>query len=274
MANYNNVNRVLIGTGTQSASPVTSLPNIQKGDMLFIRENGAVVTTVAGANAIPRFERVSIAAGIAPGLAIISSPIQGNTVSKYLGQSYVAPQVQIAYIGYNGTTGSLTAVLNTEYKLRIKIKDDQRVQGQRSTLYDLPAYINVGGQQTAAYQIACYYSQMEYGTNFLKDKVLIERVSDGTFTALTNNATVVNGSTTVISTAHGLAVGAVVRIGGTASTNGEYVVAAVIDANTFTLDVPYLGTSGTVLAANIGSVANPVNWGFKLTGLKIGRAHV
>lgn len=99
------------------------------------------------------------------------------------------------------------------------------------------------------------------------DKVLLERVSNGTFTAFGANATVVNGAKLVTSTAHGRAVGDIVRIGGTGATVGVYIVASVIDANNFTLDSPYKGTSGTVLAANIGTMTVVTSWGFKLTSL-------
>lgn len=266
MSNYNYVNRVLIGDGTQSGA-VTSLPGIQKGDLLLLKEDGTVITTNAAAAALPKFEKVTIAAGVGAGLAILSSPIQGNTVSKYEGQLYVAPQEQIAYVGFNGTTGSLEATLNVEYRLRIHLKDSHRVQGQRPTLADFPAYVNTGGQKEAAAQIACYYSQKDYGTNFLGDKVQLERVSNGTFAALTNNATVVKGSKTVTSTAHGRAVGDVVRIGGTGATVPVYVIESVESANAFTLDVPYVGASATVLAANIGAITTPTSWGFKLTGI-------
>jgi len=57
MSNYNNVNRVLITGSTNSGA--TSLPGIQKGDLLFLDEKGNVITSaVGGSEDLARFERV------------------------------------------------------------------------------------------------------------------------------------------------------------------------------------------------------------------------
>lgn len=268
MSNYNNVNRVLIGDGTNSGA--TALPGIQKGDLYLLNEAGAIVATNAAAAALPRFEKVVVAAGIGPGIAILSSPIQGNTVSAYEGKAYRAPAEQVAYIGYDGATAGtgISISASTEYRLRIQVLDDHRFNGQRQTFSD---YHYVGGASASAAEaldvIACYYAQRDYVDAYMNDKVLLERVTDGTFTALSNNADVVNNSKTVVSTAHGRAVGDYLRIGGTGDTFPIYKVAAVIDPNTLELDVPYLGATATVLAANIGVMTAQTEYGFKLTGL-------
>ncbi len=268
MSNYNNVNRVLIGDGTNSGA--TSLPGIQKGDLYLLNEAGAIITTNAAAAALPKFEKVVVAAGIGPGIAILSSPIQGNTVSAYEGKGYRAPAEQVAYVGYNGTPGTgISISASTEYRLRIQVLDDHRFNGQRQTFSD---YHYVGGasasEQDAIDTIACYYAQTDYGHAYMNDKVRLLRVSDGTFTALSNDAAVVQGSKIVVSTAHGIAApGGYVRIGGTGFDAPIYKVAEVVDANTINLDVPFLGDSGTVLAANVGVMSAQTEYGFKLTGL-------
>ena len=269
MSNYNNVNRVLIGDGTNSGA--TTLPGIQKGDLLVLDEKGAVVATNAAAAALPRHERIVIAAGIGPGIAILSSPIQGNTVSAYEGIGYRAPAEQVAYLGYNGVDAGtgLTVNASTEYRLRMHVEDDLRVQGQRQTFSDIQY---VGGTSATAEDcidtIACFYGQEEYGVNFIGDKIKLERVSDGTFTALAADAVVTKGSKTVTSTGHGAVVGDYLRIGGTGATFPIYKIAEVVDANTVTLDVEYLDATATVLAANIGVMTVQTEYGFKLTGLK------
>lgn len=270
MSNYNYVNRVLIGDGTNSGA-ITSIAGIQKGDLFLLRENGTVVATNAAAAAIPRFERVCIASGIGPGIAILSSPIQGNYVSKYEGQSYVAPSQLTVVIGYNGnaTTG-ISISGDTEYRLRVILKDSVRPNGQRMTLWDAN-YISPSAGATPASAVSSImkmFYQKDQGHNFIGDKVVLERTSNGVFTALTNNASVIQNSEVVASTAHGLSAGDAVRIGGTTYLAPTYIVASVIDANTFTLDIPYKGATATILAANIGELASPTEWGFKLTGLE------
>jgi hypothetical protein len=103
--------------------------------------------------------------------------------------------------------------------------------------------------------------------DLVKKPLFVEMVTNGTFTALTNNATVVKDVTTVTSTAHGLSVGSLVRIGGTGATNPVYRVVTVPTANTFTIHMPYQGASGTVLAANIGAMTVVTAYGIKQTGL-------
>lgn len=268
MSNYNQVNRVLIGDGTNSGV-ITTLPSIQKGDLVVLSSAGLPITTNAAAAALSPSDTITIASGIASGYAILSSPIQGKSVSTYEGKAYRAPLEQVSYVGYNGTVGSgLTISASTEYRLRISIKEDQPVVGQRLTLQD---FNYDGGTNASAEEavdkIACYYIQKDYGHNELEDKIKLERVSDGTFTALTNNATVIKGSVTVTSTAHGASVGDYLRIGGVTDAFAIYKVKTVVDANTVTLDVPYGGDTATVLAANIGIMSAQTEFGFKLTGL-------
>jgi len=268
MSNYNNVNRVLVGDGLNSGA-ITALPLIKKGDLIVLNEKGNVVATNADALALPKFEKLKIALGVADGKAILSSPIQGNTVSAYNGVAFRAPAEQVDYVGYNGTANTgISITASTDYRLRIVIEDDVRIHGQRTTLQD---YVYVGESGSTASDvvdyIACLYGQKEYGQSFFQDKVIVDRISDGTFAALAADATVTKGSKVVTSTGHGLAVGAYVRIGGATFGFGIYKVAEVVDANTFKLDIGYLGASEVVAAANVGGVTGATEFGFKLTGM-------
>lgn len=270
MSSYNNVNRVLIGDGTNSGT-ITSIAGIQKGDLFLLNEAGVPVTTNAAAAALPRHERVTIAAGIGNGIAILSSPIQGHTVSKYEGQSYVAPSERVVILGYNGTAStSISVTAGTEYRLRILIKDSHRFNGQRSTLGDVNYLAPTGGTLAeAAAAIAKLYDETDYGHNYLSDKVKLERVSNGTRTVFPNTADVVNGSKTVSLTAHALTVGTPIRLDVAAhsASSPVYVIEEVIDANTFKIDVAYKGATGTIALANSGSMTAVTEWGFKLTGI-------
>ena len=267
MSNYNNVNRVLVGDGVNSGA-IAALPLIKKGDLIVLDEKGNVVSTNVGAALLPKFEKIKIALGIADGKAILSSPIQGNTVSAFEGVAFRAPAEQVTYIGYNGTVSTgLNIAASTEYRLRILVEDDVKVHGQRQTIQDYN-YVGTSGStiSDAVDAIACLYAQKDYTDAYFQDKVLVERISDGTFTALAADATVVKGSKTVTSTAHGLAAGSYIRIGAATFDGTIYKVKAVT-ANTITLDVPYLGASGVIAAASVGGVAGGTEFGFKLTGL-------
>lgn len=279
MSNYNNVNRVLIGDGA-NVGAITHISGIQKGDLFLVNELNEIIPDVATASALAKFEKVYIASGIDSGIAVLSSPIQGNTASKYEGKNFIAPSEQVTIEGFNGTAGTgISIVADTEYRLRVLIKDSHRVQGQRSTTSDVNIPAGVSDDAASiAFKCACIYSQTDYGHGYMADKVKLERVSDGTFAALSNNAAVINGSKTVVSTAHGLGTAGatgVIRIGGTGAQVPVYGF-TVVDANTLELDTAYVGETATVLAANVGGLTTVTEWGFKLTGIpqssKINRA--
>jgi hypothetical protein len=270
MANLNLVNRVLIGDGTNTGG-VTSLPQMQAGDLFLVDEAGNVITTTAAAVALSKFSKVRVASGIGSGEVILSSPIQGNYVSTFQGKAYTAPVQQVTYVGYNpiALSGSIGADASSDYRLRVLIKDTNWVSGMRQTMSDYHYVSGATGnsQAAAAASVLCQYLQKDYGVNYMYNKVLVERVSDGSQTALAANAAVINGSKTVTIVAHTLSVGNTIRLAGV-----TYVVAAVVSANVITLDYPYSGatgtiTAGTTVATQAGLVATPVNWGFKITGI-------
>lgn len=270
---YKGTTRVLIGDGTTTG---TSLPGIKKGDLLFLKENGTVITTNAAAAALPKFEKITIACGIADGVAILSSPIQGNTVSKYEGKNYSAPTEQVAYLGFNGTAGTGIATdVNTEYRLRVLLLDTYRFNGQRQTISDVNYTASATDTEyDVITKLVNLYVSKDYGHNYFEGKVKIEKVSDGTFAASEQTLTVVKGSTKAVfgssdpehDTNVDFAVGDLIRIGGTGATVPVYKIVAKDGAN-ITLDTPYQGISETVAAASVGYLATPTEYGIKLTGI-------
>lgn len=267
MSNYNYVNRVQIGDGSNSGT-ITAYPQIQKGDLIILNEAGIPVTTKADAAALPKYEKITIVVGTGPGRGIPSSPIQGNTVSAYEGVDFRAPAEQVVYLGYNAVDAGTGLVIDasTEYRLRISINEDLPAIGQRQTLGD---FHYAGGASatvtTAIDAIACSYAQKEYGVNYMGDKVMLERVSDGTQTTAPT-ASVVTGSPIVTSTSHGASVGIYVRFTGPTDEYPIYKVKRVIDANTLELDVPYLGATNST--EPMSRMSAQTEFGFKLTGIK------
>ena len=270
MSNYNNVNRVLIGDGA-NVGAITKVAGIQAGDLFILNEAGDIVATNAAAVALPKHERIQIAAGYAAGLAILSSPIQGNTTSKYEGKAYAAPSERVVVLGYNGTGSTgISVSAGEDYRLRVAIKDTNRPNGQRTTLAADVVYTAETGATAAsvATGIACLYYQKDFGTNYAEGKVKLERVSNGTRTVFPNTAAVELGSDTVTITAHILTVGTPIRLDVAAHgvNSPVYIITEVIDVNTIKIDAPYQGATGTIALANSGSLATVTEWGFKLTG--------
>lgn len=273
MSNYNYVNRVLIGDGANSGT-ITSLPGIQKGDLVFLDESGNVISTNAASAALAKFEQVVIAAGIGPGKVILSSPIQGNHVSAYEGKAYRAPAEKVVYIGYDGSTAGtgLSVSASTEYRLRIHILDDHRFNGQRQTFMD---YNYVGGasasEEDAVTEIICYFDQDDYVDGYMQDKVKLEAITDGTPTFYTGaeDPTFTKGSKTVTFASNvTIADGSWIRVRGV-----DYRVETGVTAGTeITLYHEYKGDSETidvsVETTAVGTLASITEYGFKITALK------
>lgn len=264
MSNYNKVNRVLIGDGTASAA--VNLAGITAGELLIVDESGVLVTTNADALLIPKHKKVFIAAGIGNGIAILSSPIQGNTVSAYEGGEYAAPVQKSVIVGYNGVAGTGISYSTTsgEYRLRVNILDDHRTNGMRQTFSD---YNATGASAEECFKkILCISDQEDYDQSAMKDYVTIEGVSDGTGTVLPKLA-VVKGSTAVKSVAHGLIVGDYVRVGGATTDFPVYPVKTIIDADNVALAVSYKGETNPDIAGSKVE-AGASEFGFVITGIE------
>jgi hypothetical protein len=258
------VNRVLV-TNAEAANTGTSLNTIVNGDILVLNRGFSNLTGTPTISSAADNDVIHIAQGIGTGKAIVSLPIQLKNVTKVIRTAYSAPAEQVIHIGFNGTSGSLqAAVNNTEYRLCVLYKDDQRIMANRDTrgLY----YFTSDATATLAEIASALVRKVNADKYAYVSAVLL---TNGTFTALTNTAAVVKGSKTVTSTAHGLVAGDLVRIGGTTATSPVYLVKSVTDANNFVLDSVYEGASGTILAANIGKMTVVTSYGIQLTGESI-----
>ena len=267
MSNTNRVNRVFIGSGENKATG--ALPDVSVGDLFIHDEKNNLIDTVAKAENLSARETISISTAGGKKGNVLQYRITGALTKAYEGQSFVAPQ-QLQYIVADPAVDGLPVSDGKEYRLRVFIKDDQRVQGQRSTLADanFPAQTNVTQETVAAY-IFCMWQQEDYGTNYMKDKVVVERISNGSFTALSNPCTVVKGSKKVTSTGHGVSVGSKVYLRLTETgpgPNQPVYVATAVDANSFELDHPYVAESSSTVTGL--SATDSTKWGFKIRGLE------
>lgn len=277
---HTHVSKVLIGDGANSGT-ITSLAQIQKGDLFLIAEDGTIVANETAAAALPKFSKVRIALGLDAGEPLLSAPIQGNLVSKYEGQAYTAPQEKVVYVGYNGSTGSIDTVSGEEYRLRIRILDDLKVHGQQPTLGDFYGKSNAGTQAEIAKKIVCMAYQKDYDTNFINRYVKIERIASGAGIAVGTSAddhTFIKGSKVVSVTdvddntgGDAYEVGDYIRVG-TSATDPVYEIVAIDDtANTLTLDTAFQGDTVTLADTAVQRIDSAAlgNFGFKITGRPI-----
>jgi hypothetical protein len=265
MTYLNRVNRVLVAN-SGAANTGTTRATIANSDILIF--NRTMGTALTGGSHTPTSaegnDRIFIAQGLGGGNLIMgdSNGIQAKGITKVTAAAYLAPTNQITNIGPIAAPTN-----NTGYRLRIRFLDDQRPAADaRPTVRDF--YYQTDSSATAI-EVAANMVRKVNGDSFLSGKITATLITDGTFTALTNNATVEYNNKSVTSTAHGLAVGDLVRIGGTGATSPVYKVASITSANVFVLDTPYQGTSGTVLAANIGKITASTTASIQLTGRDI-----
>jgi hypothetical protein len=258
------VTQVLVAN-VGTANTGTTLPTIANSDILIFKEG--TQTALTGTPGTTGIDKIYIAQGLGnTGAAQIGTPlgIKVKNITKMTAAAYVAPTPQVIAIGYAGTgTANITAPTNdTSYELTIVFKDDQRFSADARQMRRT-YYAQTDASATTQELINNFVTQINNDL-YMRDKIIATSLTNGTFTALTNNATVTALSPTVTSTAHGLVAGDLVRIGGTGSTAAVYQVKSAPDANTIILTSPYQGTSTTILAANIGKMT-----AVTLTGIRL-----
>lgn len=187
--------------------------------------------------------------------------------------AYAAPVRQVTSIGYNQTAGTLNLVFtaaSSTNTLTFGISVRETTPGNQPFPIQ-EGYAMVNSTTADAYSVvAAIVSQLNGDFDYQRTQpdrfVKAEILSNGAKTNLTNNTTVVNLGFSVSSTAHGLAVGALLEL-----RDVVYKVATVVDANTFLLDRPYQGVSETIVAganaAGIAYTSGTTLLGIRFTGL-------
>ncbi len=248
----------------QANDPSATTTYLADGEVLVLKDDDTPLTagqTYSDTKSIRIVQR----SGAASNPLIMGARIPGNRVTAFSGKSYVAPQEQISYIGYNTSSGTVDATGTSDYKLRIQFKHNKDMWSEQiqQRFY---AYTPVSST-TAADIIQSFAQQITNDVDVTEIKA--ERVSDGTFTVLggASTLTVTNGSTTATASAagHNLVANDYVRIGGASSAFAIYKVASV-SGTTIVLDQAYQGTSAVVANANVGEMSVQVNYGLRLTG--------
>lgn len=270
MITQNSVMNLLIGkniarqaTTMVDASSGTYLAD---GEIVVVDPSGTILDTTTVVNKPSIFLVQGQGTSKPP---IWSDEIFKSGVSSFTGKAYTAGTVQIDYIGYNAVTnaGSIEVINDNDYTIE---------------LFDLDSSIfgTLGTSKFGFYTSDSSATQQEIAVNLTESlftntrdlvfpAVTIEMVADAsaTYTAVSANLTVVNGSKTITtSNTTGITVGSLIRIGSSADTSPVYEVDAVVTNTSFTINYPYQGTSGTVLAANAGVLTNVTGLGIRITG--------
>jgi len=209
------------------------------------------------------------------GIPLVTDTIDKTTIKFAKATLYTASQEQITTIGYNGTSGSLQAINDNKYHVRISLR--QGLTSNHGGLYLKHGYYTSDATAT----------EFEVAKNLLLDlsnEFSKEADRPVIATMLCNNAgaalgvgpstlSVNYGSRYILAsdTTHTLVAGDVVRIGGTATTTPVYVVKSVSGA-TIELESRYLGASATGVAGEVitAALAAAASFGIVLTGAAAG----
>ena len=203
-------------------------------------------------------------------------------IIAYSGACYQDATEQISYIGYNGTTGSITLNNNSFYEIKLEHVPNAFAYGKRPANYKYGTYQSDASatQQEIANGITASLVQNFKPNRTIDWRVYAEVVTSATRTAAGSAGTLTftKWSKTVVASAttatDALAVGDYISIA-TATTNGVYKITAIdIATGNLTLSIAYNGNtiSGVVSTGNIAVTAANANsatrWGIKITGIK------
>ena len=302
MLGQKNITHIIVGKDDAPVAATETRADMIAGQIGVFKVGSA--TAIDGDTDLVAGDRFKIVYKDVDGNLVESPLIDYDNIVSKSAVPYAADTEQKTYIGYNGTTGSITVTNSDEYYIHLDRKDGSKTWGEH-TLYKL----------LAAYRSDASATQTEIAdalvVNAVKNLAVektrsgravnqVGRISSATVTAtndFTGDTTVVKGSSVIsIAEASGandagvygtgsddLAVGDYVRIGavgaGTALTSGVYKVIALGGAKTSsilaTLDRPVLEASGTYAAATHDIEVIPSasaiagNWGLMVESLPV-----
>lgn len=190
-------------------------------------------------------------------------------------RTYQAPQEQIYFIGYNGTSNSLDVSQANEFILTIAYDHDDMMWSEQKLRNSYDYYSTAPTQQGLAASMA---SQINYKENLgalngTGRMVRAEIMSNGTTTAFTGAATrlrLTQDSTSVIFTdnSNAAAAGQALADGTLVNLNGAtYVVTGAGTTAGFTLNMPFQGASSNVVyGTTYGVLSSVTSFGIKISG--------
>ncbi len=213
------------------------------------------------------------------GTTLIHSPLigKGDILGYELGVQSTEVQ-QVDYVGSNGTTGSLGAIVSNLHTIRLYIQE-WSIAGFMQQKIKEGFYKSASTTTQSAIALGLVNSLIANYSREPEQDLLFERVNDGARTAVptsADNFTFTKGSkyftATDIDDATGtaaLVVGDLLVIG-TAVTSPVYKITAIDTAtNIGTLDRAFVGTTTTLAdtAITVIVVAAEGNYGIKITGV-------
>lgn len=261
----NNVTKILVGKSGGTANVGTALNNIKKGDIFLMNyETGAKLAGTG--NTIKNTPAIQVVAGMGNGVFKASAPMYGKELTAAIGNDFVPDAAHVMSIGYNGTSGALTALANETYTGTIVYHDDLRLIANRQTR---TVFSHFTGENTDVYDLA---AAIRNDVNMQSDRYVDAAINaNGTATAIAQTASVSRGSKVVtFNGAHGATLGGLLKFPGA----GIYKVAKVVSTSKVELDFGYQGASDVFGSGEVSRLASTTMYGVTFTGIEIPTRHI
>lgn len=280
--------------GTEGTNVNAVIPNMVTGESVIVTPGGTVVDgSTATIAALPKEFKIGVK--LSSGKIQWSDLIKASSIRSITTKRYAAATLQTDYVGYNGTDGSIEAISNNFYTLRLYMLPldmagfaQQKIK--RSTYKTDSSATQAEIADGIANELIMNLSKEPEKTKFGTDNIKVELVNSGTSIATSGGTiAVVKGSKYVTLLGTGadagqynadgatIVAGDYLRIGhATTKTYPVYKVESVVSGGGATtmvvkLSVPYQGTSdAAIAAASVGVIAaaSVGDFGIKLTGVK------
>lgn len=251
------------GTATKTTGKISAM---NSGEIGIFTPAGARVTEATAAT-VEKF--IIVKKRGTTETPLVSGIISKTSILNAIRKSYTAAVDQVTTVGYNGTSGSITASNNTAYHLRINLR--QGLTSNHGGLYLKHAFYNSDSSATE-YEIASnLYKGVVNEFSREADKVVkATMLCNNAGTATTGTVSVVTGSKYCTTTVPAdFEIGGLLRLG-TATTSSVYKILNIV-GTVITLDTPVQETSATyaIAAAEFisASDATAASYGIKLTAV-------
>lgn len=274
MATFSQNDITLLFVGGAATKTTSSIGAMNQYEIGIFTPAGTRITELTAATVTEFIVVQSRGANAAP---IVSPVIKKADVVKATRKTYVAATEQVDYIGYNTSSGSIEAINDNIYRIRLAM--DESLTSNKGRIY----------VKDGVYQSDSTATQVEIANglvtslinNFKREPekaMKFERVTNSTIatgTLTTGTLDVRYGSpyVTAASDIDNSATGTTMVVGDYLVILGvAYKVIALDNTNQIaTLDVPYQGTTNSAVPdANVTFIpaANAAagNWGIKITG--------
>lgn len=268
MATFSQKDITLLYVGKSPVALTTGdVESLNDGEIGIFTPGGQRITEASAVNA----DKFMFAQGRGNAAPIVSPVFNAKNIKDAKVTTYQAAVEKVDYIGYNGVSGSIDAINDNFYRVRLHI--DQSLESNHGNQYVKHGIFK--SDTSATQEEVASGLTVSILTNFDREpekQLKVERVTDSTTTANTDNRTIqvktgVNAGVLSGTYAAATIIGNFIRIAGVA-----YKVVNVSGTTVF-FDVPYQGPSATVAAGNVLAItaanAENGNWGVKLTGLPL-----